>query len=126
MNISPKRVDNINTLYVDAQTNKYINPILGELNFRQLCKPDIAWVYDKCLMKSHKYRELLEENYKMKYILEVNTKANEEEAEKVKKTIFNSYDNMNHYDDKTKNNLFLTCSELYYRQCRDFYEKRHK
>jgi hypothetical protein len=121
-----KDVDNISKLYVDTNTNKLINPSFGKLDFRNLCKPDMEWVHDKCMMKSHKYKEVLEENYKMLYLLNPEQKKDEETEAKTKKRIFNSYNSENYADDRTKNQLFLNCSQLYYEQCRDFYQKRLK
>ena len=47
-----------------------------------------------------------------------------ESIEKIKKRVFNSYDDYNYSDIRTENQLFLSCSQVYYQQCRDFYEKR--
>lgn len=121
-----KNVENIKDNYLDASTNKPLNPQKGSLNFRQLCKPDMNWVYYKCMMKSHKYKEIKEENHKIYYELSPEIAEDEAQAAEMHNKIFNSYDITSFRDPRTENQIFLTCSHLYYEQCKDFYEKRLK
>jgi hypothetical protein len=120
----PNKVADISSLYVNAETGKLLNPVKGELNFKQLCRPDLNWIYNKCMKKSYKHKEIQEENYKSFYKINPVYKTNEATVEYLKKHTFNSYDNKNYFDNRTENQLFLSCSQVYYQQCREFYEKR--
>lgn len=124
LNLSTKDHHDISSLYVSSTTGKPLNPLKGELNFKQLCRPDTNWIYNKCMKKSHKFKELNEENSKSLFSIHPSYKTNEGVVEIIKKNTFNSYDNKNYSDVRVENQLFLSCSQVYYQQCKEFYEKR--
>lgn len=118
-----KDAENINKFYVNPETHAPL--ITSEISREALtkaCQPDMDWIYNKCMMRSKEYREMLENNNKASIAIHPLFKKDPEAKQVAKKRMQNSYDNFNFCDLSVMNPVFLNCSALYQENCRRFYE----
>jgi hypothetical protein len=120
-----KQVEGIHNFYINKETHA---PLFTELNSKeaitQACKPDMDWIYNKCMMKSKEYREMLENNNTAKMMMHPLLKKDPELKKKAKKLMLNSQDIFINFDLSVMTPVFYNCSALYQENCRKFYETK--
>jgi len=121
-----KNSENIYNFYVNTETNvkaNMSNTLIKDLGTK--CKPDMDWIYNKCMMKSADFRNMLEKNYYTTYqIIDPYIRKNPDLLKKFKKRLVNNSDNVNYYDVSTVTPVFNDCALLYQDLCRNFYENK--
>ena len=120
-----KDVVSINNFFVSRDTDvPLVSAEISKEALVKACKPDMNWIYDKCMMKSKEYREMIENNNKATISLHPLLKKDPEIKKKAKKRMLNSYDNFNFYDLSIMTPVFNNCSVMYQENCRRFYESK--
>jgi hypothetical protein len=120
-----KQVEGIQKFYVNSESHA---PLFSDSNTKEnitkACKPDMDWIYNKCMMRSQEYREMLENNNKAQIIMHPFLKKDPEIKKKAKKLMLNSQDTFLNFDIAVMNPVFMSCSTLYQENCRKFYENK--
>jgi hypothetical protein len=125
MFIPTKPVKNISSFFIDIENQQPIHQVKRNVYSAELCKPDMKWIMNKCMMKSDKYREMLEEDYKgAKLIVDPLIIKDPDLNKKYKKRAAINDTTSNYVDLTVSNNAFNHCALLYNKQCRKFYETR--
>ena len=120
-----KSLESINNFYVTKDSNLPLNNNASRLtNMANKCKPNMDWIYNKCMMRSQEFRDMLENNNQAAiFIYDPLVKKDPYLKEKSKKRIQNSYDYLPYYDLSVMNPVFNQCALMYQEHCRNFYER---
>jgi len=114
-----KNSEGLNNFFVSLDSNVPMT----DSRSNPKCKLDMDWVYNKCMMRSKEYREMLENNNKSYVIIHPLIKKDPEAKKYVKKRVMNSYDTINGFNVSVASPVFNNCALTYQEHCRRFYEK---
>ncbi len=117
------KVNNITGLLTDPNAPFHIHGHLHKKNLKELCHPDMNWVYNKCMMTSTRFREMIEENHKSEITVDPRIVKNPKRFEIIKNSVVNDPKHLTYFDAPLYGTLQNYCSSLYTDQCRKFHEE---
>lgn len=118
-----KQVDNINTLYTNPDSPYHIHFNKHQRDYKTLCHPDMNWVYNKCMLASKRFREMIEENHQVELPIDEITQKNPVKFGFLKNTAVNDLPYLVNVDNALMGTLQNYCCSLYYDECRKFQEE---
>lgn len=121
-----KKVEGIDSFYINKETGKHVNAKEDGLDLKALCSPDPEWITEKCMKHSKKYREALDKKFKVKVTYPVLAQRDPKLNEWYKNRVMASYDAPRVPKPDVLVPVFLTCSNLYYEHCKEFHLSKQK
>jgi hypothetical protein len=106
----------------DSNLNNNTQTISDQLNLKKLCRPDMNWVYNKCMLSSRKFRNMLDNNYKLEFeVSDFIVKSTPKKYEIAKNQVVNNPDYPTFYDVQLAGSLLNFCCTVYSDNCRKYY-----